>query len=84
MSTTDTGDLPNRGISRDRWAGGAVSTAPAIDEPQPDVLILPPAVERELTETDESLGIPGRPLDRRNPSLIGLTGFPVCPPNPSL
>ena len=41
---------------------------------EPDVLILPPAVERELNETDESLGTLGRPLDRRNPFFIGLTG----------
>ena len=38
------------------------------------MLILPPAVERELSETDESLGTLGRPLDRRNPFFIGLTG----------
>ncbi len=44
------------------------------DTHEPDVLILPPAVERELSETDESLGTLGRPLDRRNPFFIGLTG----------
>ena len=27
-----------------------------------------------LVETDESLGTLGRPLDRRNPFFIGLTG----------
>jgi predicted PurR-regulated permease PerM len=74
MSTTDTGDVPSGGIARDRLGGGAVLTAPDIEEPEPDVLILPPAVERELTEVDESLGTLGRPLDRRNPFFIGLTG----------
>ena len=39
-----------------------------------DVLILPPDVERELSETDQSLGTPGRPLDRRSPFFVGLTG----------
>jgi len=44
------------------------------DMKESDVLILPPAVERELSETNESLGTLGRPLDRRNPFFIGLTG----------
>jgi predicted PurR-regulated permease PerM len=39
-----------------------------------DVLILPPEVERKLNETDESLGSLGRPLDRRSPFFVGLTG----------
>jgi len=39
-----------------------------------EVLILPPAVERELNDNDESLGTLGRPLDRRSPFYVGLTG----------
>jgi predicted PurR-regulated permease PerM len=44
------------------------------DAPVPDVLILPPRVERELAESDESLGVLGRPFDRRTPFFVGLTG----------
>ena len=40
----------------------------------PDVLILPPSVAEELSETDESLGTLGRPFDRRTPFFVGLTG----------
>ena len=72
MRTTDTAGLPGGGITGDRSGGRAASTD--LDLNEPDVLILPPAVERELTETDESLGTLGRPLDRRNPFFIGLTG----------
>lgn len=36
------------------------------------LLILPAALERELAESDESLGTLGRPFDRRAPFLIGL------------
>ena len=60
------------GIAGDRSGEDAASSDAGI--PEPDVLILPPAVERELSETDESLGTLGRPLDRRNPFFIGLTG----------
>jgi predicted PurR-regulated permease PerM len=70
MSTTDTAGLLRGGD--DRSGGHAPSTE--ADIPEPDVLILPPAVERELSETDQSLGTLGRPLDRRNPFFIGLTG----------
>jgi hypothetical protein len=70
MSTTDTAGLLRGGD--DRSGGHAASTE--ADIPEPDVLILPPAVERELSETDQSLGTLGRPLDRRNPFFIGLTG----------
>src|SRR3984957_13100653 len=48
------------------------------DNPEPlpskNVLVLPPAVERELSETDESLGGLGRPFNHRSPFFIGLTG----------
>jgi predicted PurR-regulated permease PerM len=44
-------------------------------DPAPvDSLILPPAVENELSESDESLGTLGRPFDRRNPFFVGLAG----------
>jgi predicted PurR-regulated permease PerM len=43
-------------------------------EPTSNVLILPPSVERELSETDDSLGVLGRPFDRHTPFLVGLLG----------
>jgi predicted PurR-regulated permease PerM len=39
----------------------------------PKVLVLPPSVERELDESDESLGRLGEPFDRRAPFFVGLT-----------
>jgi predicted PurR-regulated permease PerM len=39
-----------------------------------NVLILPTKVEKELNETDESLGTLGRPFDHRAPFFVGLTG----------
>src|SRR5271165_3814627 len=39
-----------------------------------NVLILPASVERDLAETDGSLGALGRPFDHRTPFYIGLTG----------
>jgi predicted PurR-regulated permease PerM len=45
---------------------GAEDDAPA------NVLLLPPSVERQLS--DDSLGVLGRPFDRRTPFLFGLTG----------
>ncbi len=72
MSTTDTAGLVGGGIDGDRPIGHAASSD--ADIRGTDVLILPAAVERELSETDESLGTLGRPLDRRNPFFIGLTG----------
>src|ERR1700689_4020601 len=39
-----------------------------------NVLVLPPAAGRELSESDESLGTLGRPFDRRMPFFVGLTG----------
>jgi predicted PurR-regulated permease PerM len=43
-------------------------------ESRGNVLILPTSVERELHQSDESLGALGRPFDRRSPFFIGLTG----------
>jgi predicted PurR-regulated permease PerM len=70
VNTTDTAG-PLGGITGDRSTGQGGSD---VGIQEPDVLILPPAVERELSETDESLGTLGRPLDRRNPFFIGFTG----------
>ena len=72
MSTTETAGVRGGGALGDR-PGDRVGPTD-LGGQEPDVLILPPAVERELTETDESLGTLGRPLDRRNPFFIGLTG----------
>jgi hypothetical protein len=48
-----------------------------VDEQEPpssNMLILPPSVERELGESDGSLGTLGRPFNHRSPFFIGLTG----------
>ena len=74
MSTTDTAGLLGEGIAGKNSGGPPASTDAGMHASESDVLILPPAVERELTETNESLGTLGRPLDRRNPFFIGLTG----------
>ncbi|HEY7947449.1 MAG TPA: AI-2E family transporter [Acidimicrobiales bacterium] len=37
-------------------------------------LVLPAGVQLEGDETDESLGVLGRPFDRRTPFFVGLTG----------
>jgi predicted PurR-regulated permease PerM len=42
------------------------------DNDVPPVLILPPAIERELDQSDESLGALGRPFDHRAPFFVGL------------
>jgi predicted PurR-regulated permease PerM len=43
--------------------------------PRPaNVLVLPASAERELAESDDSLGTLGRPFDRRMPFFVGLTG----------
>ena len=42
--------------------------------PPSNVLVLPAGAQRELAETDESLGVLGRPFDRRTPFFVGLTG----------
>jgi predicted PurR-regulated permease PerM len=38
------------------------------------VLVLPPTAERQTSEGDQSLGVLGRPFDRRSPFFIGLSG----------
>jgi predicted PurR-regulated permease PerM len=42
------------------------------DEVPPPLLILPAALERELDESDDSLGTLGRPFDHRAPFFVGL------------
>jgi predicted PurR-regulated permease PerM len=54
------GDIPAGGTEAD-------------DAPR-GVLVLPPTAERQQNETDQSLGVLGRPFDRRSPFFIGLTG----------
>jgi hypothetical protein len=39
------------------------------ETPSPHVLVLPPAVERELGSSDDSLGVLGRPFDHPSPTL---------------
>ncbi len=46
----------------------------ADEGPDPSQLVLPRGVTSDRWEPDGSLGVPGRPLDRRNPFVIGLTG----------
>ena len=71
MSTTDTPGLLDERVHGDRSKGSPGSEEANTQEP---VLILPPEVERELSKADASLGTLGRPLDRRNPFFVGLTG----------
>ena len=71
MSTIDTPGLLDGGVS-ERPSGDLGSEDANTQEPA--VLILPPDVERELSRADASLGTLGRPLDRRNPFFVGLTG----------
>jgi predicted PurR-regulated permease PerM len=40
----------------------------------PNVLVLPPSVERDLNESAEELGTLGRPFDRKAPFFVGLMG----------
>ena len=48
--------------------------SPGADETPPSAaLLLPPDVQRELNDTDESLGVLGRPMDRSAPFFVGLT-----------
>ncbi|HEY5271832.1 MAG TPA: AI-2E family transporter [Acidimicrobiales bacterium] len=51
----------------------SLNTEPANSLPA-NVLVLPPSAERELSDSDESLGTLGRPFDRRMPFFVGLTG----------
>ncbi len=39
-----------------------------------DVLLLPASVQEELGDPDGSLGVLGRPFDRRTPFFVGFTG----------
>ena len=71
MSTINTPGLLDGGVS-ERPSGDLGSEDANTQEPA--VLILPPDVERELSRADASLGTLGRPLDRRNPFFVGLTG----------
>jgi len=51
---------------------GRVEGSP--EEPPPsNVLILPASIEREMDESDESLGGLGKPFDHRAPFFVGLT-----------
>ena len=55
---------------------GALDQEPpeAMGDQAPDVLILPRHVEAGRRDTDDSLGTPGRPVDRRSPFFVGFTG----------
>jgi predicted PurR-regulated permease PerM len=70
----DTSRVSNGSTVGEQANGHVALTDSQTDARGPDVLILPPEVERELNESDESLGSLGRPLDRRSPFFIGLTG----------
>ena len=72
MSTTDTSGLLDGGVSGDRPNGNLGPEDAGSQEP--GILILPPEVKKELSKGDASLGTLGRPLDRRNPFFVGLTG----------
>lgn len=50
------------------------AAVPEHDEPPaPDALILPPAAREEIVGAP-SIGLQGRPFDRRNPFFVGFTG----------
>jgi predicted PurR-regulated permease PerM len=49
-------------------------TLPGEERSSTGVLILPASVEQELDESDDSLGVLGRPFDHRSPFFIGLSG----------
>jgi len=53
--------------------GADLEIVEVTNEP-PAGLILPPRVEAELSDTAGSLGVPGRPFDRRSPFFMGFTG----------
>jgi predicted PurR-regulated permease PerM len=52
---------------------GDTLTAPDEEAP-PGVLVLPPNVESERSQSHETLGILGRPFNHRTPFFMGLTG----------
>jgi hypothetical protein len=70
----DTSRVSNGSTVSEQANGHVALTDSHTDARDPDVLILPPEVEQELNESDESLGSLGRPLDRRSPFFVGLTG----------
>jgi predicted PurR-regulated permease PerM len=47
---------------------------PGEEQSSEGVLILPASVERDFDESDDSLGVLGRPFDHRSPFFIGLSG----------
>jgi hypothetical protein len=53
---------------------GIGSLAGFAEPEEAGVVLLPQSVQSELEETDGSLGVLGRPFDRRTPFLVGLTG----------
>jgi len=55
--------------------GSSVSPRLAIDEDRPsEPLLLPLTAQRVLDDTDESLGVLGKPFDHRAPFFVGLMG----------
>ena len=70
----DTSDAPTGSNFAEHLNGHGADERSDVGSGEADVLILPPQVERELSETDESLGTLGRPLDHRSPFFVGLTG----------
>lgn len=71
------GQLPRAPASGSEEAEAAAGEVQFVVEGPPTpgpVLLLPPSVEGELGESDESLGVLGNPFDRRTPFFVGLTG----------
>ncbi len=69
MNTLDASGQERSGIAVDRSNGHVVASDPGNEEP--DVLILPPAVERELSQTDDSLGTRAAPsIDEARSSSV--------------
>ena len=74
------GEMAESGEATENLGLGTSDTPPRPG----NVLVLPPSAERELAESDESLGTLGRPFDRRMPFFVGLTGtFGVAVSNTS-
>jgi predicted PurR-regulated permease PerM len=60
-------------LTREMWMTTESDSATRDGDAEvPPLLILPAALERELDETDESLGTLGRPFDHRAPFFVGL------------
>ena len=51
-----------------------LQTSVGDDEGPPNVLVLPPSVERDLDDSGESFGALGQPFNRRTPFFVGFTG----------